>query len=126
MVMDAFSSDAVPAHLLTSEAFDIYLKHLNPNGLIIVNITNRYLDLQPVVAAAAERIGFSGMMIYDEGNLESYYEPNSWVVLTENRAFFEAPAFNGAEMYELELKEGFDAWTDDYSNIWDVTYWEDE
>ena len=53
LAMDAFSSDSVPMHLLTREAYQIYLRHLKPDGIIIVHISNRYLDLEPIVAQAA-------------------------------------------------------------------------
>ena len=120
LVMDAFSSDAVPAHLLTEEAFQIYLKHLNPGGLIIVNVTNRYLDLEPVVAAAAEKIGFSGRYVYDDGAGQTYYEPNSWIIITKDDAFFNSTNFTLPYVYDLEPREGFEGWTDDYSNIFEI------
>ncbi len=120
LVMDAFSSDAVPAHLLTEEAFQIYLRHLNPGGLIIVNVTNRYLDLQPVVAAAAQKIGFSGRSIYDDGAGQFYYEPNSWIIITKDEGFFNSTNFNLPYVSNLEPREGFEGWTDDYSNIFEI------
>ena len=59
LVLDAFSGDAVPAHLLTREAFEIYRRHLQPDGMIAVHISNRYLDLRPVLAGLAEQFGYS-------------------------------------------------------------------
>ncbi|MEP6963038.1 MAG: fused MFS/spermidine synthase, partial [Acidobacteriota bacterium] len=73
LAMDAFTSDAVPMHLLTAEAFKIYGRHLKPDGVLAINISNRYLDLQPVVAASGASAGFSAIMIYDEGNSEPFY-----------------------------------------------------
>ena len=58
LVLDAFSGDAVPAHLLTAEAFEIYQRHLQPDGIMAVHISNRYLDLSPVLAGLAEQFGY--------------------------------------------------------------------
>jgi spermidine synthase len=62
LVLDAFSSDSVPMHLLTSEAFADYRRILSPNGLLMVHISNRYLDLKPVVAAAARSGGWTAAL----------------------------------------------------------------
>ncbi len=59
LVVDAFSSDAIPAHLVTTEAFAVYLRHLAEGGVLAVHVTNRYLDLKPVVRGAAARLGLS-------------------------------------------------------------------
>ena len=67
LAMDAFSSDAVPVHLLAAEAYRTYLRHLNPNGVLAINISNRYLNLAPVVAEAALANGFSGIIVEDDG-----------------------------------------------------------
>ena len=67
LAMDAFSSDAVPMHLLTREAFQVYLKHLKPDGVLAVHISNRYLDLKPVVAQGMAEIGWHGRVIEDDG-----------------------------------------------------------
>ena len=55
--MDAFSGDSVPVHLITREAFQVYFRHLKPNGILAVNITNKYLNLQPVMERAADALG---------------------------------------------------------------------
>lgn len=64
--LDAFSSGSVPVHLITIEAVKEYLRRLTPDGLMIVNITNRYLDLKPVIAATAANIKLSGLTITDD------------------------------------------------------------
>ncbi len=66
LAMDAFTSDAVPIHLLTREAFTTYQRHLKPGGVLAVNITNRYLDLEPVSPAAADRISAGTVVIVTE------------------------------------------------------------
>src|SRR5690606_21407274 len=60
LFMDDFTSDAVPVHLITKEALEIYLKKLKPDGLLVVNIANRYLDLEPVLGNLAEELGLVG------------------------------------------------------------------
>ncbi|MEP7353082.1 MAG: fused MFS/spermidine synthase [Acidobacteriota bacterium] len=117
LAMDAFTSDAVPMHLLTEEAYKIYAKHMKPDGVLAVNISNRYLDLEPIVAAAAASAGMKGIMIYDEGTSEPFYVANTWVLMSKDPKIFTNAAFSGTEIYPLEPKPGIRGWTDDYSNI---------
>jgi SAM-dependent methyltransferase len=117
LAMDAFTSDAVPMHLLTREAYQIYARHLKPDGVLAINISNRYLDLEPVVAQAAHDAGFSGIMIYDEGTSEPFYVANTWVLLNRDASFFNHANFSDTQIYPLSPKSGFRGWTDDYTNI---------
>jgi spermidine synthase len=118
LAMDAFTSDAVPMHLLTAEAFRIYGRHLKPDGVIAINISNRYLDLRNVVSASAKTNGFSGVMFYDDGSAEPYYVGNTWTLFNRDKGFFEHPSFSGFE--ELVPDPNFRGWTDDYSNILNI------
>jgi SAM-dependent methyltransferase len=120
LAMDAFTSDAVPMHLLTAEAFRIYGRHLKPDGVIAINISNRYLDLRNVVSAAAKTNGFSGIMIYDDGSSEPYYVGNTWTLFNRDKNFFAHPSFADPNMTELVPDPGFRGWTDDYSNILNI------
>jgi spermidine synthase len=118
LAMDAFSSDAVPVHLLAAEAYPTYLRHLKPDGVIAINITNRYLDLAPVVAEAAAANGFTGIVVDDDGNDENYYSPSSWILLSRAPAIFNHVNFQDRwSVSDLKRKPGFRVWTDDYSNI---------
>ena len=117
LAMDAFTSDAVPVHLLTKEAFAIYRRHLKPNGLIAVNISNRYLDLEPVVARSAESIGFKGIAIADDGTGESYYTSSTWVIMSGDEKFFEHKNFANSGSNPIHSRKDISAWADDYSNI---------
>ncbi|HEY4659565.1 MAG TPA: hypothetical protein VIH11_08655, partial [Gemmatimonadaceae bacterium] len=67
LAVDAFAGDAIPTHLLTSEAFDVYLRHLKPDGVLLVHATNRYLDLPPVIARVAQEKGLQALLISDPG-----------------------------------------------------------
>ncbi|MBT3879201.1 MAG: fused MFS/spermidine synthase [Candidatus Scalindua sp.] len=69
MALDAFSGDAIPIHLLTREAFDLYWKHLKSDGILAIHISNAYLDLKPVVNALARESGMRTILIEDDGNI---------------------------------------------------------
>ena len=120
LAMDAFTSDAVPMHLLTKEAYKIYLRHLKPDGILAVHISNRYLNLKPVVAQAMSEIGWHGRIIEDDGADEPYYTGTTWTVLSPNDDFFKGQQFASnptSFVNPLVPKKGFRAWTDDFSNI---------
>ena len=126
LIMDAFSSDAVPAHLLTREAFAIYLRHLKPDGAIIVNISNRYLDLRPVVENAARAIGFRSHTIECEDGSDDEDEGAWWlygstfVVLSQNRAFMDNYALRNAASPAPSPPNTVPLWTDDYTSMFRV------
>jgi hypothetical protein len=118
LAVDAFSSDAVPMHLLTAEASWTLVRHLNTDGVLAFNITNRYLDLAPVVAEAAVANGFTGILVDDAGEEQDYYSPSDWVLLTRDPALFEHADFQDKfAVSKLKRTPGFRGWTDDYSNI---------
>jgi SAM-dependent methyltransferase len=120
LAMDAFTSDAVPMHLLTAEAYKIYGRHLKPDGVLAINISNRYLDLRNVVAASAKSAGFHGIMIYDEGTSEPFYVSNTWTLFNRDKNFFNHSNFADAAPQELLPDPNFRGWTDDYSNILNI------
>jgi hypothetical protein len=118
LAIDAFSSDSVPVHLLAAEAYRTYLRHLNPKGILAINITNRYLNLEPVVAQAAQANGFRGIVVDDAAEDEDYYTPSVWALLSRDAALVEEANFGDHfAVSKLRPKAGFRAWTDDYSNI---------
>ena len=92
IVLDAFSGDAIPAHLLTDEAFAIYDQHLRrdngvPMGIVAVHISNRYLDLEPVVAAIANKHGYKTMLFHTEEGFAASDTGSDWVLVTQNEEF---------------------------------------
>ena len=115
LVIDAFSSDAIPIHLLTREAFLLYGKLLKPGGVLAVHISNRYLDLAPVCARGAEAMGRKGHVIYDEG--DQYSNSTTWVIIPPDDSFMQTSSFADANISDAVAQEDFRAWTDDYSNI---------
>jgi SAM-dependent methyltransferase len=120
LALDAFSGDAIPAHLLTLEAMRTYLRHLRPDGILAVHITNRYLDLQPVMAAAARHYGRTALLYgleKDEDNPSCY--SSDWVlIMTPERAAALPLVMNDGA--PLEARAGFRPWTDGFSNLFSV------
>ena len=109
LVVDAFNGDAVPVHLLTIEAFELYLRRLkNPGGVLAVNVTNTFLDLRPVVVAAAERLGLASVWVHCDGNGRVSYT-NDWVLVSRDRQRIEAleSAANGAATGKREARGHF-------------------
>lgn len=122
IVLDAFVDDAIPVHLITKDAFDIYLPMLEKSqGVIAVNISNRYLSLEPVIAKLAEHFGMEYAVIdSDDGpyNVASA----TWVLLSYNKEFINQPDVAGvATPVEADLSKTH-LWTDDYSNLLEVIY----
>ena len=115
LVLDAFTGDAPPAHLLTEEAFAIYLRHLRPDGVLAFHITNRRVDLMPVVEGLADRFGFQIVRIFSPWNGDKLIFRSDWVMLTKNSTFVAAVAnaFPPAE----DKKRNKVLWTDHYNNL---------
>jgi hypothetical protein len=117
LAVDAFSSDAIPVHLLTREALAVYFRHLKTDGILALHISNRYLDLEPVCAGGAEFFKKKAMSVYDEGDDATYLSSSSWVLVTSDTTIFLDKAFDDAFIVPAKSKNGFRAWTDDYSNV---------
>ncbi len=119
LAIDAFSDDTIPVHLLTLEAFDLYAGHLrDEKSILAIHISNRYLDLAPVVFRAAAEIGFNAMLVSDSGDEDVGGSASSWVLLTKSSDIFSQVAFEGANSEPpLALSR---PWTDDYSSIFPV------
>lgn len=118
LVIDAFSGDAIPVHLLTREAFRIYWRHLKPDGVLAVHVSNRYLDLAPIVALGTGE----GKQVWQVDNGDDYPKEvyNSTYVLVSSRPnFFSNPLFKGL-LDKVEIPPRLRPWTDDYSNLWQV------
>ncbi|MEZ5329515.1 MAG: fused MFS/spermidine synthase [Verrucomicrobiales bacterium] len=118
LTMDAFSGDAVPVHLITEEVFRVYAAHLkDADSILAVNVTNRFLDLEPVIAANARKLGFRGMRFDAPGEGLTPQE-SSWILLTRNPEVFEAPSILAA--HPKPLSERSVPFTDSYSNLFRV------
>jgi SAM-dependent methyltransferase len=119
LVLDAFSSDAVPMHLMTAEAFGTYARALAPDGLLLVHISNRYLELEPVVAAAAATGGWHGTrLLYQPPESEGAQAATSdWIALSRDPGVILNLIARGGGWGKLKARPGFSAWTDDYATI---------
>ena len=114
-------------HLLTREAFAAYRRHLSDRGLLLVHISNRYLDLQPVIAAAATAGGW-------QARVRTYYPakaqrgdnemPSQWIALSPNSETLDRLVANsGEEWRPVPSRPGFTPWTDDYSSLLPLIRW---
>jgi hypothetical protein len=116
LAIDAFSSDSIPVHLITREAIRLYMQHLAPDGVLAIHISNRFLDLKPVLANIAQAEGLQARLVSDHPP-----EPGSmtdWVLISATARPFEAEALATAE--PLVPVAGFSLWTDQFNNLIDV------
>ena len=117
LAIDAFNSDAIPVHLLTEEAFDVYLDHLQPDGILAVHVTNRHLDLTPVVRKLAEVNGMQARLFRDESDDSRGIYRAEWVLVTGNRSFLDTDAVASAATPWPDDAPRPLLWTDDYNNL---------
>ena len=121
LVMDAFSSDSVPTHLLTKEAFDLYRGHLREDGVIAINISNRHSDFKPLVKEMARASDMQAWFVQMPPDFWRYWgtSRNQWVLMTRNEQFLRQPCIQDSTPLNLEEIESRSmAWSDDYSCIW--------
>jgi SAM-dependent methyltransferase len=121
LAVDAFSSDAVPMHLLTQEALRVYGRALQPKGVLMMHISNRYLDLEPVLAVGAKKGGWH-TAVYSHGSDDRFLNdhPSIWVAMTRDPQRLEElkHASRAPQRWrQLQARPGFAGWTDDYASI---------
>jgi spermidine synthase len=118
LAVDAFSGDAIPAHLLTVEAFDVYLRHLKPDGLLLIHATNRYLDLPRVIARVARERGLHALQFADDGISpeDSHVSRSDWVVMARSAELL-APLASDWRVRQLTADSALTLWTDDFNNL---------
>lgn len=114
-VLDAFSSDAIPVHLLTREAFELYLKHLKPDGIIVVLISSWHFDFQPLLSGIASNFGLDSVLVRNAP--KSLQEWGSrWMILTNNRKFMSQKAVQLELQNSPSQSANLRLWTDDFSS----------
>jgi hypothetical protein len=119
LAVDAFSGDAIPVHLLTREAFALYLRHLKPEGILAVHTSNTYLNLPPVVRLLADDAGYSTRMVENSDNHRKLIDSSDWVLVTRNQHFLDG--LDGSVMMEpIQVPARLRLWTDDYNNLFQV------
>jgi SAM-dependent methyltransferase len=115
LLLDAFSGDSVPVHLLTRDAFAVYQRHMKPDGIIAVHVTNRYLNLTPVVEKVAASLGWKTTLLSTV--LNGFDESTDYVLVTNNQAFLQAnPPTNGPTTPARPVS----LWTDQSNNLFEI------
>jgi hypothetical protein len=123
IVLDAFSSDSIPLHLVTLQALDLYLSKLAPSGMLVFHISNRNLDLTPVVAALAQSRNLTALSMLDlEASQPNGKDPSHWVALARDSRTLGA-LLNDPKGRVLRSNDATQVWTDDFSNIISVFKW---
>jgi len=120
LVVDAFSGDSIPVHLLTREAVQLYHQRLKPGGVIALHVSNSHLDLRPVVDRIAAELGLQLALVVDGGiEGEVGKSASDWILLAQDRQLLDRPLIRQATV-PLPQRASARAWTDDYSNILQV------
>jgi len=119
LAVDAFSSDAIPVHLITREALGTYLRHMKPDGIVAFHVSNRFLDLIPVVARLAREHGAHAVLVRDDPDEEEDVRRSrsDWVLVSRDPAALKREAMVEREATEAEDRPEWRTWTDDYSNL---------
>ncbi len=134
IVLDAFSSDAIPVHLLTREAFEVYLRHLKPDGTLAVHISNVYLDLRPVVFSLADQFGLGRVLVADLRGKNRHgteaqavedawrgLESSFWVLVARDRSLLDSQAVRRrSDLTPQTDGRSIRPWTDDESNLFEI------
>ena len=119
LALDAFSSDAIPVHLLTVEAFKTYLRHLKPGGVLAVHISNRYLDLVPVVQQAARHLSLELRQVENDDEDDAGVYRSDWMLLSASPVAFEGQLLKEAGE-RIDAAPSVKLWTDDYSDLYRI------
>jgi spermidine synthase len=123
IILDAFTSDAIPIHLLTREAMDMYLRKLSSEGLLVAHISNRYLALEPVLGNLADALGLVAIKQFDFANGVPFKSGSDLVVMAR-RAEDLGPLTRDSRWTPLRRSSTVGAWSDDYSNVVGIIKWD--
>ena len=122
MLVDAFNGDAIPTHLLTKEASDLYWKHLHKDGILAFHITNKQFDLSDIIRQLAIHANKKAIPIIDDGECDEYSVENYWILITENEVFI-----NNSEVQKVDSEWVNEVkpiiWTDDFNNLFEIVKW---
>ena len=117
LAVDAFSSDAIPVHLITKEALALYLRHVKADGIVAFHVSNRFLDLVPVVARLARENQAHAVAVFQSSEENESRTQSDWVLVSRDPKALEAPEIEEAGAEPAEDREDLRTWTDDYSNL---------
>lgn len=116
LAVDAFSSDSIPVHLITLEAVKIYLRHMKDDGVIAFHVSNRFLDLKPVLEKIGNELGLHTAWVHEIAKDDDDRTVSDWVLLTRDRRFLLRDQILDAT-YVITPEPGWRLWTDDYNNL---------
>jgi SAM-dependent methyltransferase len=121
LAIDAFSSDSIPTHLITKEAMEVYLRHMKPDGVIAFHVTNRFLDLPPVVRRIADEMGLKSAIVSDEPSdrQDRFLSSSDWVLVSRSDAMLQKAAIK-AVAKPVDSKPQWRLWTDDFNNMFQI------
>jgi spermidine synthase len=127
VVVDAFSSDTIPVHLATREAIQLYFDKLSGHGLLALNISNRYLDIRPALAALARDAGLA-CVVQEDVNIDGYEQSrgkfaSTWVLMARQRSDF-AELASQPRWHDIPLRSARSLWTDEYSSVVGIIRWD--
>ena len=120
LIVDAFIGDAIPMHLLTRECFGLYWQHMKRDGVLAVHISNRYLDLKPIVHALSRELGLQVLWVNTSGHEATGTNRASWLLVTRNNEFVETLSREEDCLDITESQERDVVWTDDYGSLFSV------
>ena len=120
LILDTFSSDSIPVHLVTKEAFALYLKHLTADGVIAAHISNRHLNLQPVLWQLAQKFGLAIVQVDRPGTSGAGSFPSEWILMARDPAILEIPEIKSHAISFDNYSTSIQLWTDDYSNLFQI------
>jgi hypothetical protein len=118
LAIDAFSSDSIPVHLITREAIGVYMQHVAPDGVLAIHISNRFLDLKPVLANIADALGLQARLVSDSPEGAGSASLTDWVLISRGEAPFGHALLDTAEPIAPDPR--FSLWTDQFNNLIDV------
>ena len=122
LVVDAFSGDAIPLHLLTTQALALYRRHLAPGGVIAFHISNRHVDLEPPIWVLANRAGMQSRIVSSYANDARDEFTATWMLVSDNSAFFAQPEVS-SHSSSAAPNRSLRPWTDDFSSLLPVLRW---
>lgn len=119
LAVDAFSGDAIPVHLLTTQALALYTSHIKDDGILAIHTSNKYVDLRPVVLGTAKALGFDGIVVENSVNAEKAVLMSQWILLTKDATVYaKISAYHHVVESPVDMKEII--WTDDFSNLFSI------
>ena len=123
LAVDAFSSDAIPLHLMTDEAIGVYERALSPKGVMLIHISNRFIDLEPVLSADAIRRGLTAVKRFDVPSRDMQYTPSVWIAMSRDPAAIAALKAASDQEWERLGPPAPSVWTDDHASILPHVEW---